>query len=301
MAEQSKARLFVLFLDTYHVDVGASHAIRKPLIDALDRADRPGRPRRRDDAGDVRRRHRLRAQDDDNRRVSVAVLALGRTRPGPARDPQDQTYADCYPNVNERARSQVRGPERYRRGVDRSPPREAGARRAAGSRPLPAHRARGAQGDPGDHQRLAAVPPGRASGATAHLPRRAHRAAGDRSAHGTADHAGADACAAGHCDADRIRLAQIDNDQQFRDILDEANRANASFYPIDPRGLAVFDTPIVRHDVPGPAPPMVPPTVDAAMLPGGSTPCERWRRRPMAWRSSTRTISPAACGASSTI
>src|SRR6185436_16046564 len=37
MAEQSKARLFVLFLDTYHVDIGASHAIRKPLIEALDR------------------------------------------------------------------------------------------------------------------------------------------------------------------------------------------------------------------------------------------------------------------------
>ena len=37
MAEQSKARLFVLFLDTYHVDIGASHAIRKPLVEALDR------------------------------------------------------------------------------------------------------------------------------------------------------------------------------------------------------------------------------------------------------------------------
>ena len=37
MAERSRARLFVLFLDTYHVDVGGSHAIRKPLVDALDR------------------------------------------------------------------------------------------------------------------------------------------------------------------------------------------------------------------------------------------------------------------------
>src|SRR5437773_8857669 len=37
MAQSSRARLFVLFLDTYHVDVGASYAIRKPLVDALDR------------------------------------------------------------------------------------------------------------------------------------------------------------------------------------------------------------------------------------------------------------------------
>ena len=54
--------------------------------------------------------------------------------------------------------------------------------------------------------------------------------------------------------------------QQFREILDEANRANASFYPIDPRGLAVFDTPMVRVDVPGPPPPMTPLPVDRAML-----------------------------------
>ena len=65
-----------------------------------------------------------------------------------------------------------------------------------------------------------------------------------------------------------MRLAQLDNDNQFRDMLDEANRANASFYPIDPRGLAVFDTPLVRQDVPGPPPPMAPPSVDRAMLRG---------------------------------
>ena len=42
-------------------------------------------------------------------------------------------------------------------------------------------------------------------------------------------------------------------------FLDEANRANASFYPIDPRGLPVFDSPI------GPDKPL-PLAVDAAML-----------------------------------
>ena len=48
----------------------------------------------------------------------------------------------------------------------------------------------------------------------------------------------------------------------------EANRANASFYPIDPRGLVVFDTPIAPVNGPtlrAPAP-MVPPSVDRAML-----------------------------------
>ncbi len=61
------------------------------------------------------------------------------------------------------------------------------------------------------------------------------------------------------CDKDRMYLASIDNDDYFRLILDVANRNNASFYPIDPRGLAAFDAPI------GPeAPPTLP--VDLAML-----------------------------------
>ena len=61
------------------------------------------------------------------------------------------------------------------------------------------------------------------------------------------------------CDSDRMRLAMMDNKRFFLDLMDEANSANASFYPVDPRGLPAFDNPI------GPDPPP-PPTVDAAML-----------------------------------
>ena len=51
------------------------------------------------------------------------------------------------------------------------------------------------------------------------------------------------------CDRDRMYLSAIDNAQFFRDIMDVANRANASFYTVDPRGLAGFDMPIgpARH------------------------------------------------------
>jgi VWFA-related protein len=41
------------------------------------------------------------------------------------------------------------------------------------------------------------------------------------------------------CDADRERLSRIDNDRFLRDIIDDANRGNASFYMIDPSGLTV--------------------------------------------------------------
>jgi len=53
------------------------------------------------------------------------------------------------------------------------------------------------------------------------------------------------------CDTSRRQLAMLDNEQTYRRLLDEANRSNVSFYPIDPRGLAVFDTPF---DVVSPGP-----------------------------------------------
>jgi VWFA-related protein len=61
------------------------------------------------------------------------------------------------------------------------------------------------------------------------------------------------------CDAERMQLANIDDWQYMLDLIGEANRANATFYTIDPRGLAAFDTSI------GPeAPPSL--TVDRALL-----------------------------------
>jgi VWFA-related protein len=61
------------------------------------------------------------------------------------------------------------------------------------------------------------------------------------------------------CDKDRYELANLQDAQYFRDILGEANRANVSFYTIDPRGLVAFDSDL------GPAPP---PSItqDAAIL-----------------------------------
>jgi VWFA-related protein len=63
----------------------------------------------------------------------------------------------------------------------------------------------------------------------------------------------------GSCDRERAMLGFIDMNRMFDDLIQRANRANVSFYPMDPRGLVVFDSPI------GPeAPP--PPSVDAANL-----------------------------------
>jgi VWFA-related protein len=59
------------------------------------------------------------------------------------------------------------------------------------------------------------------------------------------------------CDREATRLAYSDHEFEFRELLQRANRANVSFYPIDARGLVVFDTPINWG---------VPPAADAAWL-----------------------------------
>jgi VWFA-related protein len=61
------------------------------------------------------------------------------------------------------------------------------------------------------------------------------------------------------CDTDRMALASIDDERYFRDVLDTANKANSTFYPIDPRGLPVFDDSI------GPRRPL-PPELSQALL-----------------------------------
>jgi VWFA-related protein len=43
------------------------------------------------------------------------------------------------------------------------------------------------------------------------------------------------------CEQDRIQLSMLDSRHDFMDLFDLANRANVSFYPVDSRGLPVFD------------------------------------------------------------
>ena len=61
------------------------------------------------------------------------------------------------------------------------------------------------------------------------------------------------------CERERSMLAYTDHEGEFTRLLQRANRANVSFYPVDARGLVVFDEPI------GPAKPP-PPSIDAARL-----------------------------------
>jgi VWFA-related protein len=50
------------------------------------------------------------------------------------------------------------------------------------------------------------------------------------------------------CEAEQRRLANIDFEKRFHDLLDDARRANVAFYPINPLGLEAFP---VHADRPG--------------------------------------------------
>ena len=88
-------------------------------------------------------------------------------------------------------------------------------------------------------------------------------------------------------------LASIDNDDYFRYLMDVANRNNASFYPIDPRGLAAFDSDI------GPErpPPLI---VDRANLIKRIETLRTLAENTDGIATVTATISTRACGASPT-
>jgi len=60
------------------------------------------------------------------------------------------------------------------------------------------------------------------------------------------------------CDKDRLALASLDDPTYLRDLFGDANRANVSFYTLDPRGLVAYDSNIAGDNVR--------PVVDQAIL-----------------------------------
>ncbi|MBI3401466.1 MAG: VWA domain-containing protein [Acidobacteria bacterium] len=241
-----RARVFVIFLDTGHVDVFGSHNIRQPLIDTLNRLIGEN-----DLVGVMT--PEMSALDVTFARRSTTIEGFlarhwtwgDRDKLVPE-DPVEKDYQICYirePGIADEMIARRREKHAldalddlvtYLRGAREE--RKAILTITEGwllyrpSQPL------------ADAKRSA--PPSIAINPATGKP-----AIGDRNFPG--------APPASDCDRDRLNLAALDDEQDYRRLLDEANRANASFYPIDPRGLPVFDTPI---SAPAPL------AVDLAML-----------------------------------
>lgn len=237
MAADPRSRVFVLFLDTSHVDVGGSHDIQQPLIRLLDR---------------------IIGQDDlvgvMTPEISASNLVLGRRmmtiegmltrawtwgrRDQRSRDPQEQRYEICY-GANDPVALEMIDRKREKQALDALVDL--------------VHHLNGLREE---RKAIIAITTGwtlfkpnlqlarPVTGKGQGVPGTPQVRVGERGVLTTADDRSPGGATQYECDSHRIQLAHLDNDEYFRRILDEANRANASFYPVDPRGLVVFDSPI---------------------------------------------------------
>ncbi|HEX3701788.1 MAG TPA: VWA domain-containing protein, partial [Vicinamibacterales bacterium] len=273
MMQDARARVFVLFLDINHVEIEASHRIRQPLTTALERLIGP------DDLVGVMTPE-MSARDVTFARKTTTIEGIlsrywtwGERDRLNAVDPEQEAYKACYPGTqvvqcpdgtsdDDRGVADemiVRRQEKqtldaledlvgYLRGVREE--RKAVIAITDGWLLY--------QPDPNLSRKLYCNIPT----AGVYIDPRTGKMS-------TKPPDNSDGSNDASCERDRMMLANIDDRQQYRRLLDEANRANTSFYPVDPRGLAVFDTSIHPNTtglpVPG-SPPVTPPSVDAAML-----------------------------------
>lgn len=250
-----RRRVFVVYLDTEHVSVDGSHAIKEPLIELMNRVMGA------DDLVAIMTPEMSPSQMTFGRRTQIIEQGLrenwiwGR-RNSILLDEREQLYSDCYPPLSqndtlpsalakkmiERRRERIaldslqdliRHMEAVREGRTAVIAVSDGWKLFRPDPTMTTIR----KGENGEQDPVPGAPPPVGIGPGGTLTSRTHGAGyvmSDRT----------------ECEKERADLAMMDNDRRFRDMFGEANRANVSFYPIDPRGLPVFDTPI------GPDPPL---------------------------------------------
>ncbi len=243
-------RVFVIFLDTPHVTLSSAHAINEPLIRLIDRILGP------DDLVGVMTPAMSASQIAFGRKTQVIESNLRTnwawgTRFTNEYDEREQAYIACYPPLSgERSDVSALAKEMIHRKRERATldafedlvrylrtlreERKAILTVTEGWMLYGENRAiTKLREDPvtGYKEPVPGVDPvgvGPNGTLTNRDPRRLSSGALNKS----------------ECDSDRLMLSMLDNKRAMIDLMDEANFGNASFYPIDPRGLAVFDSPI---------------------------------------------------------
>jgi len=243
-AAEPRARVFVLFLDTLHVDRVASQRIATPLTNAIRRLIGP------DDLIAIIDPHTTTRAMTFTRRIDSVESALGRM--WGARDRDDfiddveRRYAQCYPGVPRKPDERV-APDlgiaqemilrrREEQTFDALEELIAYLRDVREERKAVITVTNGWRVY-GTNQSLArAIDDQVPSAPRAGFDPRTGKLSSDPLV--TND-------SGSTCDGDRLRLSQLDHGLRYRQMLDKANRANVSFYPVDPRGIVVFDDDIV--------------------------------------------------------
>lgn len=246
-AADPRARVFVIFLDTYHTTLVGSASARQPLVRFLDRVLGP------DDLVALMTPEMAASDITLGRKTEVIANILeeewwGRRARTTDQDPKEVLYEACG----------------FRGGLSPEITREVIARRREkltldAFEDLMTH-----LGGLRDERKAVVVVtegwllyrpnpsltrvtsdlgPARPPIGRSPVPPPTERGAGNAGL--------VDPTSAIECEADRNALALIDHEFRLREITDEANRGNVTFYPVHPRGLVVFDSDIGPDPPPG--------------------------------------------------
>ena len=253
-------RTFVVFLDQLHVTLDGSHAIRRPMVDSLNRIIGPN-----DLFGVMTQNTDPRALTFGRRLISVEEQLTKYWTWGERNsmltdltDPMEQTLKDCFtvkprppfppwmvddngqPRVLADLLIERRREDRTMTGLERLVVRLGEMREARTVTIVITQGWRLFREDAGVREQSkeygASLPQVGSSGGRLTI--------GDKSANaGTYTDKKV-------CNDELIRLTSLDDERRLRDLITRANRANVSFYPVNPAGLQAFDTPISQSSRP---------------------------------------------------
>jgi len=236
MASEARARVFVIFLDTYHTTIEGSANMRLPLIKFLDRLVGP------DDMVALMTPEMGASEITLGRKTTVisnimqAQWMWGRRGRIADNDPKEDMYDSCY-GVTSNVAKEMKARRREKLSLDAlsdlmvhlggvREERKALIVVTEGWQ-LFRQNANLTSGDDGANR----VRP-------EDVLRRTPRPQPADNGTSTANNSRVE------CEADRQALSVLDHTQRLREITDDANRGNVTFYPVYARGLAVFDAPI---------------------------------------------------------
>jgi VWFA-related protein len=238
MAAEARARVFVIFLDTYHTTIEGSANMRLPLIKFLDRLVGP------DDlvalmtpemgASEITLGRKTTAISN----IMQAQWMWGRHGRIADNDPKEDLYESCYGVVNSATAKEMKARRREKLALDAlsdlmvhlggiREERKALVVVTEGWQ-LFRPNANLTAGDDG----LTRVRPEDVLRRTPR-PQPADKGTTTGSTNDRAE-----------CEGDRVALSSLDHTQRLREITDDANRGNVTFYPVYARGLVAFDAPI---------------------------------------------------------
>lgn len=234
LANNPRQRVFVLYLDTYHTEVSASRRVQQPLLSLLDRMLGP------DDLIGIMTPDMAPAHLTFARRTDIIAGVLsqpwGRRDDVMNKDPEEEQYKTCYPrseyknvaeDLIERRREQRVLDSLEGLVIHLGEVREERKAVLVVSDGWRLHR---------PDERLLNSGIGRTPPLTMPGVAPAGGLTGD------VNRARGGGVMTPACERDRMNLSQLDTQQSMVRLMHVANRANASFYPIDPRGLAASDT-----------------------------------------------------------